>query len=104
MGQILIIMPTKSDIRLVVERVFTRVAGGPENTKTVDINKQSRAIKQIEETYDVKILGPTLTIDQIVDICYTAGRAKALLKIKLLINEYHIESEEIFPDETQSIH
>ena len=98
-------MSTKKDIRFVVERLFNMAAGGSVKTNEVTASKFPAVVKRIEETYDVQILDPSLTVDQIVDICYNTNRARAIQKIKQYVNEYTIDVSEIFPpDIDASIH
>ena len=90
-------MSRLQDVRLVVVRLFTTAAGGPVNT-TEKINpKFSNTIKQIEATYGVKLQNPeSLSIDEIVEICYNTCRQKALKKTRDYINEYEIDVNELF--------
>ena len=99
-------MPTKNDIRIVVERFFTMAAGGPVNTSEKISSKYQNVVKKVEETYDVEIKKDKLSVDQIVDICYNTNRARAIKKIKKLVAEYSIDAHEVFAnnDEGSSIH
>lgn len=99
-------MPTKNDIRIVVERFFTMAAGGPVNTSEKISSKYQNVVKKVEETYDVELKKDKLSVDQIVDICYNTNRARAIKKIKRLIDEYNVDAHEVFTsnDEGSSIH
>ena len=92
------IMSSLKDVRLVVVRLFTVAAGGPVNTTEKISPKFSTAIKQIEATYGVKLPNhESLSIDEVVDICYQTCREKTLEKIKSYIVEYEIDANELFP-------
>lgn len=91
------IMSSLKDVRLVVVRLFTAAAGGPVNTTKKIQSKFSNTIKQIEATYGVKLPNcETLSIDEVVDICYRTCREKALKKIKGYIEEYEFDVKELF--------
>ena len=99
-------METKKNIRLVVERIFTKTSGAPVNFDEKIGNRFSKAVSQIEQTYDVKFTRPAeLTLEQISDICYNVSREKALSKVRRFVKEYEIKASEVFPfDQGVSVH
>lgn len=93
-----VIMSNLKNVRTVVVRLFTRAAGGPVNTTQKINSKFSEVLKQIEATYGVKLPNKeSLSIDEIIDICYQTSREKALKKIKGYIEEYEFDVNELFP-------
>lgn len=98
-------MNTINNIRVVVERLFTNAAGGPVNTSKKTASDYPDVIKKIEEIYDVNLQDyKFLTVDQIVNVCFSTNKARAIAKIKLYIDEYNINASDIFSDEGTSIH
>ena len=107
----IIMHTTRNNIYTVIERLFTIVAGGPDNTMTSTQNfqasksKYEHILNQIENIYGVKIPNDiVLDCEQITDICYNECRKKALQKVKQLIGEYDITAHEVFEKEFVSIH